>query len=130
MDEGDQPGRLVCVVDDDLSCREALTGLLRSFGFMAEAFEGGPAFLASSHRWAADCLILDFRMPVMTGLEVQAVLLADGQTIPIIFVTSQPEPRLRDRALEAGAIAILRKPCDNADLIGHVRNAVGASPAA
>lgn len=108
---------LVCIVDDDLSMREALHSLLRSMGYAVEAFDSAAAFLASDAAQRGVCLILDVCMPTTTGLELQDRLLAMGATIPIVFMTARPDAQMETRALAAGALAYLIKPIDNDALI-------------
>jgi FixJ family two-component response regulator len=125
MDYGDPAPPLICVVDDDVSFREALAGLLQSFGFSTASFESATDFLSSEHLRLTACLILDVLMPRMSGLELQAELAARGQIPPIIFITSRVDARTRARALTAGALGVLGKPFDRDELLSHLRRALG-----
>lgn len=117
---------IVCVVDDDESVRESLTGLLRSFGFDTFPFASGEDFLAAPVRQRADCLILDVTMPGMSGAEVQERLLEEGQPPPIVFITARIEDALRARLLEKGAVACLVKPFQEGDLLSALKAAMQA----
>ena len=101
----------VSIVDDDESVREALKSLLRSVGFGAEVFASAEEFLKSDRLKNTACLILDVRMPGMSGLELQEQLAAAHHKIPIIFITAHVSDReARNRALQAGAVDFLSKP--------------------
>src|SRR4051812_15548986 len=107
--------RLVSVVDDDQSVREALPDLLREFGFAVEAFSSAEAFLDSGAVSRTTCLILDIAMPGMTGSDLQQELTRRGYAIPIIFITAHRDEALRQRLLDQGAVECLLKPfSDNA----------------
>ncbi|WP_372521843.1 response regulator transcription factor [Sulfuricaulis sp.] len=116
---------LVAVIDDDASVRKALARLLRASGHEVEAFASGGEFLESSKTGAPDCLVLDVHMPSVSGLDVQAALLARGIHVPIIFITAYDDNALRDRALEQGAVAYLRKPLTEQMLLAAIAKAVG-----
>ena len=108
---------LVCIVDDDISFREALEGWIGSLGFVTRAFGSAEAFLAAEDFTVVHCLLLDIQMPGLSGLDLQARLSAAGRVIPTVFITSQFDPRHERRALEAGAIGFLSKPFDRDALI-------------
>jgi len=108
---------LVCIVDDDLSMREALSSLLRSVGYAVETFDSADAFLASDARTQSFCLVLDVCMPRVSGLELQQKLSGAGASIPIVFMTARPDKQAEARALASGAAAYLAKPLDNNALI-------------
>jgi FixJ family two-component response regulator len=116
----------VAVIDDDASVRKALARLLRASGFEVEAFASGAEFLESSRAGAPDCLVLDVHMPSVSGLDVQAALRARGILVPIIFITAYDDNSLRERALEQGAVAYLRKPLTEKVLLGAIATAVGS----
>jgi FixJ family two-component response regulator len=116
----------VAVIDDDASVRKALARLLRASGFEVEAFASGAEFLESSRVGAPDCLVLDVHMPSVSGLDVQAALRARGILVPIIFITAYDDNSLRERALEQGAVAYLRKPLTEKVLLGAIATAVGS----
>lgn len=115
---------VVSIVDDDESVREAMTDLMKSLGFPAEAFDSAEAFLGSSRRHDTGCLIADVQMPRMTGLELHRRLVASGRPIPTILITAYPDERGRARALAAGVICYLTKPFDEDGLIGCIRLAL------
>jgi len=108
---------LVCIVDDDVSFREALEGWISSLGFATACYGSAEAFLEGGAQQDVHCLLLDIRMPGLSGLDLQDELNAMGCTIPTIFITSQYEDRHRARALAAGAIGFLSKPFDREVLL-------------
>jgi FixJ family two-component response regulator len=116
---------MVSVVDDDASMREALRGLLRSTGLRVEVFASAEEFLASGRLSATTCLVLDMRMPGLSGLELQERLLASGSNVPIIFISAHSDEGMRARALEAGAIEFLQKPFNDDALLDAIAKAVG-----
>src|SRR5262245_50749231 len=97
---------------------------LRLHGFTTHAYPSAEEFLRSPHVNDTACLIVDVRMPGMTGPALQEHLLLQGHRIPIIFITAFPEERSRTRALNAGAIAFLSKPFSGQILIDHVSTAL------
>jgi len=104
---------LIAVVEDDESVCSALDRLLHSLGMNAQTFASGGEFLAFIDEipsFHPDCLVLDLHMPGMSGLAVQERLAKEGNSIPIIFITAHDEVDARDRALQRGAVAFLRKP--------------------
>ena len=115
---------LVAIVDDDESMRAAIQDLLSSVGVKARTFASAEEFLLSGLQTETACLISDIRMPGMTGLELQAKLVAQGCRIPIIFITGYGNTRTRMQALRAGAVEFLGKPFDDERLIGTVRAAL------
>lgn len=116
---------MVAIVDDDESMRFAIEDLLGSVGINARSFSSAEEFLLSGLQNHIGCLISDIRMPGMTGLELQAKLVAEGSQVPIIFITAHGNPRMRMQALSSGAIEFLGKPFENEKLIGSVRAALG-----
>jgi FixJ family two-component response regulator len=112
---------LVAIVDDDEAMRAAVQDLLSSVGIKARSFASAEEFLLSDLQSEIACLISDIRMPGMTGLELQAKLVAEGRQTPIIFITAYGNARTRTQALEAGAVEFLVKPFDDERLIGTVR---------
>lgn len=115
---------LVCVVDDDESVRESLPPLLRTVGYGVEAYASAEDFLASLSAAHADCLILDVRMPGMTGPGLQRELAARRREIPIVFITAHGDDTIRPQLLEQGAVACLRKPFSEEALLGAVEVAL------
>jgi FixJ family two-component response regulator len=119
---------LVSIVDDDDSVRESLRGLIRSVGLAVRAFGSAEEFLASEHLGKTDCLILDVRMPGMSGLELQRRLVTSAHDIPIIFITAHgSDEGLRSRALKDGAVAYLTKPFSEEALLTAIDAAVTAN---
>jgi len=114
----------ISVVDDDKSVREAITGLMRSLGFVATAFHSGESFLSSNRRHSTACLIADMQMPGMTGLELHGRLAASGKPIPTILITAYHDERVRARALQAGVICYLAKPFDENELLACISSAL------
>ena len=90
---------------------------LKSAGFEVETFESGDEFLESTSRDTKGCLILDIRMPGLSGLDVFEKLTNEGSPLSVIFVSAYDESQGRDKALEAGAVAFLQKPFDDRDLL-------------
>lgn len=118
---------LIAVVDDDKSVCRAVRRLLRSMRMEAETFSSGQEFLdllESMPSFKPDSLILDVQMPGMTGLEVQHRLNMSGRMIPVIFITAHDEIGVREKALDAGAIAFLRKPFGDSLLIKTLQGAL------
>jgi len=117
---------VISVVDDDDSVRESLQALIRSVGFQVKVFPSAEEFLHSEHLLNTDCLILDVRMPGMSGLELQGELKARKLKVPIIFMTAhESEDEVRSRALRNGAVEYLIKPISEAVLLNAVDTALG-----
>lgn len=118
----------VAVVDDDAGVRAAIESLLHSSGLRSRGFASAEAFLRSKEHAAAGCLILDMRLPGMSGLELHLQLQAKGLGIPAIFVTAESnhDGQLRAQIEQAGAMAVLPKPCDSEELTRLVRTALDA----
>jgi len=104
------PRRLVTVVDDDESVRRSLPNLLKQFGFAARVFSSATEFLASDAVAESSCLILDVRMPGMSGPDLQQELKRRRRAVPIIFITASPDDRVRQPLLKQGAVECLFKP--------------------
>jgi FixJ family two-component response regulator len=115
---------LMAIVDDDDAPRNSLDNLLRSVGFRVQGFASAEAFLQAQHAPETACLILDVRLPGMNGLELQRQLVAAHWGIPIIFVTAYADDDMRSRALAAGAVAFLSKPCREEDLLQAIEAAL------
>ena len=115
---------LISIVDDDEESREALTLLTRSLGFKVDAFASAAEFLAAPALAQTACLIADINMPGMTGVELHRQLMTTGHPIPTILITAYPDDSVRDRALDAGVVAYLSKPCAETTLLGCVRAAL------
>ena len=115
---------LVVVVDDDDAVRTGLSSLLRSVGFRVSGFGSAQDFLTSDTAQQANCLILDIRLPRISGLEFQSQLAAAGINTPIIFVTGHGDIPMTVRAMKAGAVDFLAKPFRDQDLLDAVAAAI------
>jgi FixJ family two-component response regulator len=118
---------LIAIVDDDDALRTSLDDLIRSVGFRTQGFSSAEAFLSSNQVQDTACLILDVRMPGMSGLELQRQLGAANWPIPIIFVTAHADDDARVRALEAGAVDFLYKPFREEELLDAIDTALKQS---
>lgn len=119
---------VIAVIDDDASVRLALQSLLRSFGYKVMLFPSAMAFLDAPERHEPDCIISDVQMPQMSGPDLQDQLVADGDGVPMIFITAFPEKAVEARVIERGAVAILSKPFDGNEIAAHVERALGSAP--
>jgi FixJ family two-component response regulator len=115
---------LVFVVDDDSSVRASLKSLLESIGLHVELFEYADDFLKSKIPDVACCLVLDVRLPGLSGLEFQEELAKSGLNFPIIFLTGHADIPMTVQAMKAGAVEFLTKPCRDQDLLHAVRTAL------
>jgi FixJ family two-component response regulator len=114
----------IAVIDDDESVRDALESLLKSAGFKAEAFASATEFLNFGHLPGLACMILDVRMPGMSGIELQDRLIASRDGVPIIFISAHADEEARARALASGAIAFLVKPFSDEALLEAIEAAI------
>ena len=121
--------RLVSIVDDDESLRRSVKNLLTSVGFQVETFASAEAFLESAHRADTRCVVLDLRMPGMSGLDLLMHLAVTGSPIPVVILTAHNDDEARRRMLQAGAVAFLGKPFHGEALLGAVRRALAQNPA-
>jgi FixJ family two-component response regulator len=115
---------LIVVVDDDAAIREAVQSLIQSAGFRAGVFASARDFLQSGHLQDTACLIVDVRMPLMSGLELQQQLATAHCPIPIIFITAHSDEETHARALRAGAVDFLDKPFSDEVLLRAVQVAL------
>lgn len=115
---------VVFVVDDDVSMREALKNLLRSVGLEVETYSAAREFLSSRRSDAPGCLVLDVRLPGLSGLELQRQLSAANIQIPIIFITGHGDIEMSVRAMKSGAVEFLTKPFRDQDLLDAVQHAI------
>jgi FixJ family two-component response regulator len=115
---------LVGIVDDDESVRNSISSLLRSAGYRTRMFECAEAFLESESIGDADSLVLDVKMPGLSGIELQRRLREMDCSVPIIFVTAHADDEVREAALAQGAIAFFGKPFNDEALLGVLRSAV------
>jgi len=115
---------VVFVVDDDASVRDSLGSLFRSVGLRVELFGSADEFLQSQYPDAPCCLVLDVRLPGLSGLEFQTELIRTGKNVPIIFLTGHGDIPMTVQAMKSGAIEFLTKPCRDQDLLDAVRRAL------
>ena len=114
----------VGIVDDDVFLLRALHRLLRARGLVVVAFDSGEAFLQALPTPAVDCLVLDIRLGALTGFDVHEALAWRGEAVPTIFITAHDDAATQARARDAGAVAYLRKPCDEDALFSAIQSAV------
>src|SRR3989442_3335833 len=124
------PRAAVFVVDDDASVREALEGLLRSAGFAVETFASAQEFLARPASDLPGCLVLDVRLPGLSGLDLQQRMAELNIEMPIVFITGHGDVPTSVRAMKAGAVEFLTKPFGERDLLDAIRQAVDRDQAA
>jgi FixJ family two-component response regulator len=125
------PGEAGVVVDDhDAGMRAAVEGLLRAEGLRAVSFGSPQEFLAQGRPDCPACLLLDVRMPGLTGLEVQDALATAGIAIPIVFLTGHGDIPMTVRAMKAGAVEFLTKPFQDEALLAAIRQGLAADRAA
>ena len=110
-------GARISIVDDDESMRDAINTLGESMGLSVEEFSSAEDFLNSGQSQVCDCLILDVRMPGLSGLELQRRLAADNCPVPIVFITAHYSEEERTRAIAAGAVDFLSKPFTEQELL-------------
>ena len=118
--------RLISIVDDDPLVREGLISLMRSAGFATQAFASAEEFLSLAHRDDIACLILDVRLPGISGLELQSQLTAtvSNHRTPVVFMTARDDEATRQRALKGGAVDFLRKPVRREALLNAIHLAL------
>jgi FixJ family two-component response regulator len=119
-----QTSKLIAIIDDDESMQDSLRDLIESTGLVARCFGSAEEFLESDLHTRAACLIVDIRMPKMSGLELQARLKEEECDIPIIFITAYGNARMRIQAMREGAVEFLAKPFDHQLLLKTVRAAL------
>jgi len=120
------PIQKIYIVDDDDSVRRALGRLIRSEGLISEAYASGEAFLAALPEEARGCVIMDIRMPGLTGYDVQHRLHQRHRYIPVIALSAQDDEEARRCARELGATAFFRKPVDDQALLDSIRWLLGS----
>jgi len=121
---------IVFVVDDDSSMREALTDLITSVGHSVEAFKSAREFLEHRRRDAPACLVLDVRLPGLSGLDLQRELVRAEAPLPIIFITGHGDIPMSVRAIKEGAVEFLVKPFRDQDLLDAIQHALEIDQAA
>jgi FixJ family two-component response regulator len=115
---------LISVVDDDESLRESLEGLLKSLGHKVAVFSSAESFLNSAVLAKTDCLILDVRMPGMSGPELQRELISHPHKLPIIFITAHGDEAVISRVMADGAVDCLLKPFSEDSLLNAIGRAL------
>ena len=120
----------VFIIDDDSGMRQAIHDLVESVGLRAESFATGEEFLGTKHAHRPSCLVLDVRLPRMSGLDFQRRLAESGMQIPIIFVTAHGDIPMSVRALKSGAVEFLTKPFRDQDLLDAIQQALHRDSAA
>ena len=115
---------IISVVDDDAFVRGAIESLLQSLGFDVLAFASAEEFLKSGRIDDTSCLVTDFRMPGLTGLDLQKRLAAEGTSPPVIFITAFATEKTRNQAIDAGAVGFLDKPFSDQALIDCINTAL------
>lgn len=121
---------IVFLVDDDLAVREGLSSLIRSVGLRVETFVSAQDFLQFRPPDAPACLVLDVRMPGLSGLDLQRQLADAGNRVPIIFITGHGDIPMTVRAMKAGAAEFLSKPFRNQDLLDAIAHSLKQDEAA
>ena len=115
---------LIAVVDDDESIRESLPDLLRELGFEVQAFASAEEFLRSAELSRTRCLVLDIKMPGMSGPELARELARRHRGIPIVFITAHGDETIRPRLIAEGAVECLFKPFSETALLGAITTAL------
>jgi two-component system response regulator FixJ len=114
----------VVLVDDDDAVRDSLKLLLESHGMAVLDFDGAATFLAGYRNGQGGCLILDLHLPILGGLDLIRMMEQRNIALPVIFITGRSDPGVKARALEAGAVAFLEKPVEEAVLMNAIRMAL------
>lgn len=123
-DAGKSGGPTVFVVDDDASVREALSSLIRSVGLRVEVFSSARDFLRKKAADGPACLVLDVRLPGLSGMDLQRDLVEANNHLPIIFITGHGDIPMSVRAMKAGAVEFLTKPFRDQDLLDAIQQAI------
>jgi FixJ family two-component response regulator len=117
----------IAIVDDDQAIREALDDLMHSCGYESRLFASAEEFLSYDDRAAIDCMVVDVKMPGLSGIELQAILNGESHRPPMIFMTSYKDERTRSAALNGGAFAFLGKPVDISRLLAALEAALSTT---
>src|ERR1700734_1447898 len=120
----DQAPKLIAIIDDDEAMQDSLRDLLEAAGLAARCFGSAEEFLKSDLHGKAAGLIVDIRMPRMSGLELQTKLKEEECNVPIIFITAHGDTRMRIQAMRRGAVEFLAKPFDHQVLLKRIRSAL------
>ena len=124
--ENPRPG-IVFVVDDDAAVRKALSRLFRSAGYVVTTFDSAQSYLDAASPEDAGCLVLDIKMPVITGLELQDLMSVSGLDIPVVFLSGHADVPVSVRAMKRGAVDFFEKPFDEEELLDAVDRALQRS---
>jgi len=124
MDESQERNAVIAIVDDDLSVRRSLQRLIRSAGWNAESFASAQEFLARPGPGTPSFLVLDLRLPGLSGLDLQKRMAEIGLEIPIVFLTGHGNIPASVQAMKAGAVEFLTKPFDEEDLFQAIQEAI------
>jgi FixJ family two-component response regulator len=118
---------MVYVIDDDESVRKAIGRLLRSVDLDVETFSSAEEFLRNPRQGRNACLVIDIRMPGLTGFDLQQRLLSEGIQIPVIVISASDDVQVREHARELGAQVFFRKPVDDQALLDAIWWAIGGN---
>jgi FixJ family two-component response regulator len=119
----------VLVVDDDASVRKSLHRLIRAAGYDVETLDGAEAYLERSVQPPPACLVLDIRMPGMSGLDLLKYVAGTPRALPIVFISGHGDEDVRAQAIDAGAVEVLYKPLDESTLLAAIDQALSLSKA-
>jgi FixJ family two-component response regulator len=119
----------VYLVDDDPAVRKALNRLIAAAGYEVETFADAAAYLAAPSPEGAGCLVVDVRMPGMSGFDLQGWIAGTGRSLPVVFITGHGDEDVRAHALRSGAVDLLFKPVDEARLVAAIEKAFAATVA-
>jgi FixJ family two-component response regulator len=117
----------VAIIEDDASANRALARLVRSAGFASSSYYSAESFLADSARSSFACVLLDIQLTAMSGLDLQRLLVAEGNALPIIFLTAHDDPTYRAEALRRGCAGFLRKTDPSALVLEQLHRTIAAN---
>ena len=115
---------LVAIIDDDASVLATTDSLVRSLGYIVNTFASAEEFLRSNRLDDLSCVIADVQMPGMSGVELQDRLIADGRSLPTVFISAFSDERVQQKVLESGAVGYLHKPFEEDRLIECIETAL------
>ena len=115
---------VISIVDDDELVRNSVKSLVRSLGYTAVAYASAEDYLGSNEHQTSSCLITDIQMPGMSGADLQAKLIAEGNLTPVIVMTAFDDEKVRARVLKAGACGYLKKPFEDSALVQCLEKAL------
>jgi FixJ family two-component response regulator len=118
-----EPNPVIFVIDDDASVRKGLSRLLRAMGFEVESYESAEQFLEKEKYLGIGCIILDVRMPGLSGMDLHDVLIGGGNDLPVIFISGHGDIPMSVQAMKKGAVDFLPKPFDDNELLAAVNKA-------